>query len=96
MAGGFGAKITRLPGETDAHAALFGEDQARYLVTIDPQKLEHVSALALADGVVLTILGTVSGSKITVPGEAPIEVASLRDAHESWLPRFMGSGVVTH
>ncbi|MBV8448197.1 MAG: phosphoribosylformylglycinamidine synthase subunit PurL [Hyphomicrobiales bacterium] len=96
MAGDLGAKITRLPGETDAHAALFGEDQARYLVTVDPEKLEHVLNLALADGVVLTILGEVSGSDIAIPGEAPISVASLREAHESWLPSFMGSGVVSH
>ena len=27
--------------------------------------------------------------------EAPVPVASLREAHESWLPRFMG-GTVTH
>ncbi|MBV9569308.1 MAG: hypothetical protein JO172_14345, partial [Hyphomicrobiales bacterium] len=66
------------------------------LVTVDPEKLERVSSLALAEGVVLTVIGEVSGSEITVPGEAPMPVSSLRDVHESWLPRFMGSAVLSH
>src|SRR6202035_1543234 len=94
MAGGLGATITRLPGEIEPHVALFGEDQARYIVTVDPARLEEVSNLALADGVVLTIMGTVEGRDIAIPGEAPVPVASLREAHEGWLPRYMGGALV--
>jgi phosphoribosylformylglycinamidine synthase II len=94
MAGGLGATITRLPGEIEPHAALFGEDQARYIVTVDPARLEEVSNLALADGVVLTIMGTVEGRDIAIPGEAPVLVASLGEAHEGWLPRYMGAGAL--
>jgi phosphoribosylformylglycinamidine synthase subunit PurL len=94
MAGDLGATITRLPGEIDSYAALFGEDQARYIVTVDPAGLEEVSNLALADGVVLTILGTVAGGDIAIPDEKPVPVASLREAHESWLPGYMGAAVL--
>ncbi|MFI4994171.1 MAG: phosphoribosylformylglycinamidine synthase subunit PurL [Hyphomicrobiales bacterium] len=93
MAGGRGATITRLPSDIAApHAALFGEDQGRYLVTVDRAKLGEVSNLALGAGVILTVLGEVSGDRLAIRDEPPVPVASLREAHEAWLPRYMAGG----
>ena len=90
MAGGRGSEITRLPSDiAPPLAALFGEDQARYLVTVAPEDLDEVSRLALAAGVVVKELGKVSGESFAIPGEKPVTVASLREAHEAWLPRYM-------
>jgi phosphoribosylformylglycinamidine synthase len=90
MAGGRGAKIARLPSDiAPPHAALFGEDQARYLVTVERGRLEEVSNLALAAGVILKIVGEVRGELIEIPGEKPVSVASLKEAHEGLLPRYM-------
>ncbi|SEC94113.1 phosphoribosylformylglycinamidine synthase subunit II [Rhizobiales bacterium GAS188] len=96
MAGGRGATLTRLPSDIEpAHAGLFGEDQARYLLSVEPARLEEVSNLALADGVILTILGTVGGSDLVIPDEPPMPVAALRQAHEGFLPRYMGAALVS-
>jgi phosphoribosylformylglycinamidine synthase len=90
MAGRRGAKITRLPSDIAVpHAALFGEDQARYLVTVEPGRLEEVSKLALAAGVILKVVGEVVGGRLEIPGEPPVSVASLKEAHEGFLPSYM-------
>jgi phosphoribosylformylglycinamidine synthase len=90
MAGGRGAKITRLPSDIALpHAALFGEDQARYLVTVAPGSLDEVSKLALAAGVIFKVVGEVAGDELEIPGEPAIPVAALKEAHEGYLPRYM-------
>ena len=89
LAGGVGATIDALPpGPT--HAVLFGEDQARYLVAVAPDKLDHVIAQISVetDGCALTI-GIAGGDALTLPGEAPILLSELREAHESPLPAYM-------
>ena len=50
MAGGIGATIETLPAGP-AHAVLFGEDQARYLVTVPAGSAEAVRAEIAAAGV---------------------------------------------
>jgi phosphoribosylformylglycinamidine synthase len=74
-----------------AHAALFGEDQARYVVSVAPQAVSAVLAAATSAGVGALQLGTVGGEALTLPGEVPILVADLRSAHESWLPAYMAA-----
>ena len=96
IAGGLGAKVTRLPSDIAApHAALFGEDQARYIVTVSPDKLEEVAKLALAAGVILKTVGEVAGRPARDPGEPPAKLAALREAHEGFLPRYMGKRCLT-
>jgi phosphoribosylformylglycinamidine synthase subunit PurL len=89
MAGKLGARITALP-PGPAHGALFGEDQARYVVTCTPAQSASVVDAAKKAGVPATIIGTVGGDALTLGTEAPISVAELSTAHESWFPAFMG------
>ena len=89
LAGGVGATIDALPpGPT--HAVLFGEDQARYLVAVAPDKLDRVIAQISVEtnGCALAI-GIAGGDALTLPGEAPILLSELREAHESPLPAYM-------
>jgi len=44
MASGIGAKLDAVPEDTPAHAFWFGEDQARYLVTVPAERAEAVMA----------------------------------------------------
>jgi len=86
MAGKLGATIDTLP-EGPAHAVLFGEDQARYLVTTgDAAKL---LADAKAAGVPAVKLGTTGGDALTLPGGETISVTDLTTAHEGWFPAYM-------
>ena len=86
IAGGVGADIARLP-VGPAHSALFGEDQARYVVTAASP--ETILAEAQAAGVPALLLGSVGGPALTLPGEKPISVAEMRAAHEGWFPAYM-------
>lgn len=88
IASGRGLTLSALPAGA-AHAALFGEDQARYVVSVAPQAVSAVLAAATSAGVGALQLGTVGGEALTLPGEVPILVADLRSAHESWLPAYM-------
>ena len=89
MAGGMGAVIDALPAGVPAHAALFGEDQARYVMALPAGDVEAAASAAKAAGVPLLRIGTTGGDALTLPGEEPISIATLRNAHESWLPGYM-------
>ncbi|WP_330083712.1 phosphoribosylformylglycinamidine synthase subunit PurL [Methylocystis iwaonis] len=86
LAGGIGAEISALPGGPE-RAVLFGEDQARYLVTAGDAKA--VLDEAAAHGVSVVALGATGGDSLKLPGEAPILLSELRKAHETPLPAFM-------
>ena len=92
MASGLGARIVALPAGP-SHAVLFGEDQARYLVAVAPAETAALLDEAKAAGVPLARLGVTGGDSLDLPGEAPISVAELARAHESWLPDYMAAGV---
>ena len=90
MAGGIGAYITAIPSGCLAHAALFGEDQARYLLTVrDEATAKSVIEQAKAAGIDIQRLGVTGGDALTLPGEAPISLQELTALHEGWLPAYM-------
>jgi phosphoribosylformylglycinamidine synthase len=86
LAGGIGAAVSTLPDGPE-HAVLFGEDQARYLVTAGDARV--VLDEAAAHGVSVFALGVTGGDSLKLPGEAPILLSELRKAHETPLPAFM-------
>ncbi|MFN4131019.1 MAG: AIR synthase-related protein, partial [Paracoccaceae bacterium] len=74
--------------ETGDIAALFGEDQARYLVAIDPQALQGLKGAAHTAGVPVTVVGRFGGDTVSLGGQsAPLETLSqsYRTAFESAL-----------
>ncbi len=92
MAGDMGATVTDVEGN-DPVLTFFGEDQGRYLVTLnlDPQGPE-IAALwkeAEAQGIFAPWIGTTGGTTLTLGGAMPVSVATLKAAHESWFPSFM-------
>jgi len=89
LASGVGAQVSAAPADTAAHAHWFGEDQARYLVTIPSGQVEAVLAKARMGSVLAERIGTTGGTELTIIGETPIALARLRDAFESWLPNYM-------
>ena len=71
------------------HAALFGEDQARYLLAVAPgavAQLAHDAALA---GIVVAKVGEAGGADISVEGVFCLPLQRLRQAHEGWMPAYM-------
>jgi phosphoribosylformylglycinamidine synthase len=88
MAKGVGATIETLPAGS-AHAALFGEDQARYVMTVPAAEADAVIAAAKAAGVPALTIGKTGGTALSLPGEPALAVADLRKIHEDWLPSYM-------
>lgn len=88
MASGLGATLDA-PEGIAAHAYWFGEDQARYVVTVRPEHLAAVIEAAQVAGVAAKRIGVVGGTALTLGGETAIAVAGLTDRFESWLPDYM-------
>jgi phosphoribosylformylglycinamidine synthase len=71
----------------DALALLFGEDQSRYLIAVsDPAPIVEEAARA---GVPLSRVGTAAGGDFAVAGLFSLPIATLRSAHEDWMPSYM-------
>jgi phosphoribosylformylglycinamidine synthase II len=92
MASGIGATIPGL-ADSDPIPVFFGEDQARYLVTLDldPQSaaFEAVWREAEAAGIFAPWIGTTGGNTLKLGNARAIPVKDLIAAHESWFPSFM-------
>ncbi|MGS4885598.1 phosphoribosylformylglycinamidine synthase subunit PurL [Roseibium sp. MB-4] len=86
MASGMGASV-EIDGP--AHAALFGEDQGRYVVTVSPDRLDAVLEDIVDAGIEVERIGTTGGTDLTVQGVLTISVAKLKKAHENWFPDYM-------
>jgi phosphoribosylformylglycinamidine (FGAM) synthase-like enzyme len=91
IAGRLGATISLGGSGPPAHAFLFGEDQARYVVAARPTEAAMIVFEGRAIGIVVQTLGSTGGDSLTLPGEAPIPVAELAAAFESWLPAYMAA-----
>jgi phosphoribosylformylglycinamidine synthase II len=92
MASGIGATIPGLTG-ADPIPVFFGEDQGRYVVTLnlDPQGEEILAVWdeAKALGIHAPWIGTTGGVELKLGESRAIPVTELKSAHESWFPRFM-------
>src|SRR6185369_12566491 len=86
LAGNIGAKLYGPPAFLTEHGFWFGEDQARYVVTIKPEQADTLAARAKAAGVPIRRIGLTHGSALTLPGEKEIVLNALRERHEGWLP----------
>jgi hypothetical protein len=87
-----GALLLAAPESIVPHAYWFGEDQARYIVTVPAEQAGLVLAKMKGAGVPCARIGTTGGDAIAVSGEAPVQVASLKTGFESWFPAYMGGG----
>ncbi|MEM8541754.1 MAG: phosphoribosylformylglycinamidine synthase subunit PurL [Pseudomonadota bacterium] len=77
--------------EEPMHALLFGEDQARYLITVPVDMARFLQINAADAGVPFNVLGSVGGEMLHIEGSttANIAVSALKSAHEGWFPDYM-------
>ncbi|MBD8064337.1 phosphoribosylformylglycinamidine synthase subunit PurL [Devosia sp. PTR5] len=92
IAGGIGATIAELEGQ-DPIATFFGEDQGRYLITLnlDPQGNEIAALWAEAEslGIFAPWIGSTGGHDLVLGSARPVSVKELTNAHERWFPDYM-------
>ena len=92
MAGTLGAALSNPETSVPAHAFWFGEDQARYVLTVTAGNADKVIAGAKASGVPIVKLGETGGGALTVAGAGTISVTDLKSAHEAFFPNLMKAG----
>ncbi len=90
LAGGTGIEYL-FHADLPRHAAAFGEDQARYLVAASAKLADEILLRAETLGLPARAVARIEASAIVVPGEVPLPLSRLREAHEGWLPGFMAS-----
>jgi phosphoribosylformylglycinamidine synthase len=89
MASGIGAELTAAPDDVPAHAFWFGEDQARYLITVAANKVEAVLEQAREASVLVERIGTTRGHALALAGERAVPVKQLHERSDGWLPAYM-------
>jgi phosphoribosylformylglycinamidine synthase II len=88
MASGIGATIAQ--PAAGATAALFGEDQGRYLVTAGGSAGAIVGRAREA-GIAVERVGETGGEELQLGQARAISVKELRRVHEAWFPSYMNS-----
>jgi phosphoribosylformylglycinamidine synthase len=71
------------------HEWLFSETAGRVLASVEAHRLPALRALAAAEGVPVSFLGSVGGDALRIGTEADIPVPVLREVYESALPGAM-------
>ncbi|MDM9628234.1 phosphoribosylformylglycinamidine synthase subunit PurL [Rhizobium sp. S152] len=89
MASDKGLKVDLSEGKGAPHALLFGEDQARYVLTVPADIASFVCANAEGAGIPFRRLGTVEGDALVIDDLLSLPIQQLRHAHESWFPDYM-------
>lgn len=84
MAGNIGASVDMAAD----HGILFGEDQARYLITISPDRLDDLVAAATSSNIPMVVIGKTGGDKLTIADKVDVSIAALKTAHESFFPDY--------
>ncbi|MBT5519791.1 MAG: phosphoribosylformylglycinamidine synthase II, partial [Rhodospirillales bacterium] len=94
LAGNIGCKVEpNMVHECQLNDWLFGEDQARYIVTTSEEGAGTLIAAARNADVSALIIGETGGNAIVINQEMTqrgnISLDDLRDVHEGWLPSYM-------
>jgi phosphoribosylformylglycinamidine synthase len=85
LAGNLGAALQDL-----GHVELFGEDQARYVITCPAAEAAKIITQAHVRKIDVVRIGTVTAEAALIVGKAAsISLDQLRSAHEGWFPAFM-------
>jgi phosphoribosylformylglycinamidine synthase len=94
IASGIGAQIPWVL-EADPLKVWFGEDQGRYILTlnIDPQgeAMDPIWQEAMDANIGIVWIGETGGASLKLGRARAISVQDLKAAHESWFPAFMAA-----
>lgn len=90
MAATKGMTVTLKDQRGPAHALLFGEDQARYVLAVPADIADFVEASAESAGVPFRKLGKAGGDRLLVDDLVNVGVSELVNTNESWFPGYMG------
>ena len=84
-----GAEIEVPDSRIPLHAWLFGEDQARYIVSAGAAQAKAITEDAGKANIPIYPIGLSGGATLTLGGTDAISLNELQRAHEDWLPHYM-------
>jgi phosphoribosylformylglycinamidine synthase subunit PurL len=93
LAGNIGARLTAPLQGSEKPGPIpywFGEDQARYILSVPGQEADRILADAYRMDIVASLIGETVGDGLRVRIE-DIGLANLRHAHEGWFPAYMAA-----
>ena len=89
MASGVGLAV-QLPSGVSVAAGLFAEDQARYLLVVDPSKADIVFDILDAAEVPNAPIGQAGGCELAIQNVLAIDITDLKTSFEAWMPDWIG------
>ena len=87
---GLGAQVV-FNSPVPVHAYAFGEDQARYLISVSPAKKDAVLVGLNQAGIPFDDLGTVIPDLLIVEDRVRAPISHLKTLNENWLPDYMAA-----
>ena len=85
---GTGAEVS-LKSDLPQHALLFGEDQARYLLSVPEKVAKKILGKADKAGVTITKIGKTGGKALKVNDKINISLDKLKTAFDNWFKDYM-------
>jgi len=79
----------KLPTDLRRDGVLFGEDQARYVLSVPPESTAAIMSQAAEEGVEIDSLGYVGGTQLVIEDCFVLEGSLLEKTYESWFVQFM-------
>ncbi|HEV2650071.1 MAG TPA: phosphoribosylformylglycinamidine synthase subunit PurL, partial [Rhizomicrobium sp.] len=90
MAGNIGIEAGVAGTAVDAVPFFFGEDQARYVLSVLAKDADAVESELRAANIIHAIIGkTIASKTLRITGHGEAALTELRKVHEDWLPKFM-------
>jgi len=84
-----GARIDIPESDIPLHAWLFGEDQARYVISAGAAPAKTIIDDATEANIPIYSIGLSGGATLTLGVTDAISLKELQRAHEDWLPHYM-------
>ncbi len=91
LAGDIGFNLNRPQNSCPISGWYFGEDQARYILAVDPNSVNPIISTAEGQGIKAAQIGTFSGTQLSSNDGLSLDIDTVRSTYEAWLPQFMES-----
>ncbi|VAV96686.1 Phosphoribosylformylglycinamidine synthase, synthetase subunit, partial [hydrothermal vent metagenome] len=89
MAAYMGMTISVVSGDVPLHALAFGEDQARYILSVPVGKADDMLEMAQQAGIIAQIIGETGGRELIINKHIKISVEHIHNAHNFWMEKYM-------
>lgn len=89
LAGKIGAKLDDVSGDIPAGSYWFGEDQARYVVSVSSDASAALMDKLAADGIAASQIGTVTGNELTIENHGSVALEKISSGYQSYLPNLL-------